>query len=80
MSEAGQPILHRIFITWFLGFTYTYVFVFFVLYNISMYFHWVPGVVPLDPGRDSAQNDGRMTSVALIWVPFVPKHMLKKTL
>ena len=39
-----------------------------------------PGVVPLDLGRDSVQNDGRMTSVALIWVPFVPLFVFEKTI
>ena len=38
-----------------------------------MFIFEAPGVVSVDPRRDSVQNDGRMTSVALIWVPFVPK-------
>ena len=42
---------------------------------IFAYFNQVPGIVPLDPGRDSVQNDGQMLSAALIWVPFVPKNI-----
>ena len=49
----------------------------YILFVSFLFFDFLltPGPIPLDPGRDSVQNDGTFASVALVCTQLVSKTM-----
>ena len=48
---------------------------------MNLIFCWIfdPGLVPLDPDRNSVHNGGVLASGTLIWTALVPKTKVQRT-